>query len=151
MNSRPQHLRVVALLAALAVLAGCSAMRDEVKKPEVYVKGVSLTRVGATSADAVFTLNLFNPNDFELPLHGINYDLAVNNRRLLLGDSKQELRLPGGGSGEIPLAVTIEYSRVFDTLSEALRKRRATYQLSGSVGVGPFRLPFAAGGEFALE
>lgn len=141
------------LLAWLTLLGapGCGPLKSEMKRPEVLVKGVSLTRVGATSADAEFRLALHNPNSFALPVHGVDYDLSLNSRRVLFGDSKQELRLPANGSGEIPLAVTFEYQRIFDSLSSALAQRRVVYQLTGSVGIGPFRVPFASGGEFGLE
>ncbi|MDH3713161.1 MAG: LEA type 2 family protein [Gammaproteobacteria bacterium] len=115
------------------------------------MKSVTLTRVGPTSADAVFNLSVRNTNSTALTLHAINYDLSLNNRRVLLGDSKQDLNLPAYGTGEIPLRATFEYQRVFNSISEALQKRRVVYQLNGSAGIGPFRIPFVGGGEFALE
>ena len=54
-------------------------------------------------------------------------------------------------TGEIPLRATFEYERVFNSISEALRLRRVVYQLNGSAGIGPFRIPFVSGGEFVLE
>jgi len=139
------------VVAALVLVAGCGPIKRAVKRPEVAVAGVSLSRVGATSADAVFRLVIHNPNAFELPVFGVHYDLTLNSRRVLLGDSKQELRLPANGSGEIPLSAHFEYQRIFDSLGSALRTWRVVYQLSGSVGVGPFRIPYASGGEFSLQ
>jgi len=139
------------LLAALSIL-GCEPLtRAELNTPEVFVKNAAVTRVGPVSADVEFKLTVRNTNDVELTLHAINYDLALNSRRVLLGDSKQELKLPAYGTGEIPLRATFEYQRVFNSISEALQKRRVVYELNGSAGIGPFRVPFVSGGEFALE
>ena len=139
------------LLATLGIL-GCEPLtRADLNAPEVFVKNAAVTRVGSVGADVEFTLSVRNPNDTELTLHAIDYDLALNNRRVLLGDSKQELKLPAHGTGEIPLRATFEYQSVFDSISEALQKRRVVYQLNGSAGIGPFRVPFVSGGEFVLE
>lgn len=140
-----------ALGAALALTACQPLKKAALNKPEVYVKNVLVTRVGASSADVEIKLSMRNPNSFALPLHGINYDLSMNGRSVLLGDSKQKLELPANGTGEIPIRASFEYQRVFGSISEALKKRRIVYQLSGSAGIGPFRIPFASGGEFALE
>ena len=144
-------LWAASLLAAAVTLAGCGPTRKSLQEPEVSVKGVTLTRVGPTSADAVFTLVLRNPNAYTLQLHGVNFDLALNSHPIVLGDSQQKLTLAAEGTGELPLPVTFRYARVFDSLSTALKSRRVIYQMTGSVGIGPFRVPFASGGEFSLE
>lgn len=140
------------LLLAVSLVAGCEPLtKADLEKPEVFVKGVALTRVGPTSADVVFNLSLRNTNNTELTLQGIDFDLALNNRRVLLGDAKPDLRLPAYGTVEIPLRATFDYQRVFNSIGEALQKRRVVYQLNGSAGIGPFRIPFVSGGEFVLE
>lgn len=140
------------LMLAIACVSACGPVAEvELEKPEVYVKGVTVTRVGTTSADVEFLLSLRNPNASELDIYGINYDVSLNNRRVLLGDSKQELTLPAYGVVELPLRASFDYQSVFSSISEALRVRRVVYQLNGSAGIGSFRIPFAGGGEFVLE
>jgi LEA14-like dessication related protein len=148
----PNGLQGLFLLLAGLLVSGCEPLtKADLDKPEVFVKSVALTRVGPTSADLVINLSVRNTNNTELTLQGIDYDLALNNRRVLLGDAKPDLHLPAYGTVEIPLRATFEYQRVFNSISEALQKRRVVYQLNGSAGIGPFRIPFVSGGEFVLE
>lgn len=139
------------LLSALLV-AGCAPLpKSALNKPEVFVKAVRPTQIGTESAEIEIRLAVRNTNDVALRLLGIDYNLSLNGKRILSGDSKQEVELPPYGTGEIPLRATFEYQRVFNSIAEALRKRRVVYQLNGSAGIGPFRIPFVSGGEFALE
>lgn len=143
--------RLILLVTAL-YLAGCSPIpKKALEKPEVFVKNVYPTQIGARSAEIEIRLSVRNTNDVELTLLGIDYNLSLNGRPVLAGDSKKEVVLPPYGTGEIPLRATFEYERVFSSISEALRKRRVVYQLNGSAGIGPFRIPFVSGGEFVLE
>ena len=142
------RLPVTALL--LATLCACSGQRPEAVRPEVVVEGAVVTRVGPSSADVSIGLSIHNPNPFDLDLHSINYDLTLNSRQLISGDSQQRLTVPGNTRGRIPLEVTFEYQRVFQSLGDVIAQQRVAYQLDGSVGIGSFRVPFRSGGEFGL-
>jgi hypothetical protein len=83
-------IRVIALVAAIFLLAGCKTYRD----PSIDV--VSATIANTTSEGSVidFVLDLENPNHVPLRLIDVDYSVWVNGQRVFSGTRSAEASLP---------------------------------------------------------
>jgi LEA14-like dessication related protein len=79
---------LVALLAACANLAGLS------QKPEVSLAGLKLTQLGLFEQRFSLQLRIQNPNDVDLPIDGLTFDVELNGQPFLKGVSDKAVRVP---------------------------------------------------------
>lgn len=136
------------LLAILLFWSGCATMQQLIDPPEVSFKGMSLADISLFDATPEFTFELFNPNPMGLGIRNMTYNLKINDRKFVKGVTGQELRLKAGGSETVVLPITFNFMDLYETLSEFKSADTARYDLSGTIGVGPFNLPYHAEGAF---
>lgn len=107
---------------------------------------------GVGSGEAVFVMNLIatNPNPVGLRLAGLDFDLAINERRVASSSFRGEVELPAGGSSSMTLEVRVPLRAGAPLLGDLVRliEGAATrYELSGTVTADAYgsrqRLPRA--------
>ncbi len=97
----------VALLCAVWLLGGCVSTRFEAPK-------LSVVNVGMVSAD-IFSqqfrirLHVQNPNDRELPIQGIEYELFLQGDSFAEGLSSQPFVVPPLGEAEFDTVVNTNF------------------------------------------
>ncbi len=72
-------MKKILLLLVLSIsLVGCGSgiIKAFVDTPQV--KGVELKSFSAKNKQAVFEVALYNPNNFSLPISGMNGDIVLN-------------------------------------------------------------------------
>ncbi|TLU65700.1 LEA type 2 family protein [Thalassotalea litorea] len=77
------------LLLICSVLSGCASLGLKVEDPEIDVVGVRMLPVKGFSPKFEITLEIFNPNDFELNFSKVSYQLVVNGSSLFSGNKYQ--------------------------------------------------------------
>ena len=144
---------VVATLLAL-LLSACAVLGERPESPNVSIKNLELQEFNLFEQRYRLHLRIQNPNDFELAMSGMSYELELNGREFATGVSDQEVTVPAFGDVVIEVHVVSNLARVIEQLREVGEGGRPTlrYQLSGKIGVGSFggRIPFSHEGDLEL-
>lgn len=136
------------------ILAGCSGFMTKPETPQLTLAGLNL--VGMDLLEQRFTLRLRiqNPNDFELPINAMSYELRVNDKPFASGISNTEITVPGFGSEVIEVDAFSNLAGLVQHFSSFQGGEKSTlnYQLLGAMIVGSdnLKLPFRQSGEIAL-
>lgn len=100
-------LAAAVLLTAAMTTAGCAWLRYRAAEPpSVALASAELVEFSMTGQRLRLELRVRNPNGFELPVAGLEYTLAVNDKPLASGRSTRAFTLPAVGETTVP--VTLE-------------------------------------------
>ncbi len=137
-------------LAVFLMVSGCATMQQLIDPPEVHFKGMHIRDISLFDATPVFTFELINFNPMGLGIRNMTYNLKINDQKFVKGVTGQDLRLKAAGSETVELPITFNFMDLYESLSEFQSAETAAYDLSGTIGVGPFNIPYYAGGEFDI-
>ena len=76
-----------------------------------------------------------NPNPVGIRLDEIDFNLFINDTRVLDSVSRHDIRIPANGTGDVALRTRIGYSNIRSIWSEivdVVRGRRARYEIRGN-------------------
>lgn len=136
-------------LAAVLVFAGCTNLRH-LETPEVVV--TSIRSLDATMLEQRFEvgLRIYNPNNRELKIDGVDFELDVNGRRLARGAGATDLTLPRLGEAETTVRASTSVLDIARQVMAAGQSETLSYTLSGRIHLGSGlggSLPFKKSGE----
>lgn len=143
-------MKILGLLAAL-LLTACAAFVS--KPPEVTLAGLDLESIGLFEQRYVLQLRVRNPNDADIPVDGLSFEVEVNGTHFASGISNQAVTIPRLGEAVLEVPAT-------SNLASFLRQWRdpeqggpagLDYRIHGSLRVaGHGALPFDHEGEVPL-
>lgn len=137
-------LAVVSILAGAAVLflSGCAAVQSalDIENPRYAIRDVRprvdiALPLSASSIDLDFALEVDNPNRVGLRLDQIDFNLFINDTRVLDSMSQQDIRIPANGIGNVQLRTRIDYQNVRSIWGEVvnmIQGNRARYEIRGN-------------------
>ena len=151
-----QLSRVVILLALVSLATGCSFLRyRNAQAPRVSVTGIELAGFSIFEQRFDVGLRLQNPNDFQLPITGMDYQLFVEDAAVASGLSDTVVTLPAWGEKQITVSVI---GNVLNSLSQLRRWQQSgsnslDYRLEGRLKMADvaFKIPFTQRGSFDLK
>ncbi|QTA79160.1 WHy domain-containing protein [Desulfonema limicola] len=142
---------IFSILITFAItICGCAALQQLIDKPEVKFQGMSLKNISLFEAVPVFKFIIINPNPMGISVHQVTYNLTINDLKFIKGVSDQQTRIKAASSGILELPISFNYMDVFKSASEFIGSDKAEYNLSGSIGIGPFSIPYENKGEFEV-
>ena len=145
--------RLVAALLMLAALTGCAYAHLE--KPKLEVVDMQLLKGDLLQQQLKLRMRVLNPNDRQLPVAGITYELAVAGEAFAHGESERDFLVPALGSAEFDVNVTANAATALLKILAGGRKLEAVdYRLTGKVALssGMLRsIPFDQKGTFNLR
>ncbi len=118
-----------AAAAMLLALAACSGA-DPVA-PEIHVVDLRLLESSVFEQRFQIDLRLGNPNDFDLPLDGLTFDLEVNGEDFARGFSNERVTVPRLGEERLSVVASttlVELVRQMELLAE---RGDLDYRISG--------------------
>ena len=122
---------------------------------EVAVQPVEVKDLTVGGTEFVFSFGLRNPNDFEIVLNGLAYDLGFDGRTAVKGVIEGESRLAPGGEKAFSLPVMLDFFEVGREMHAVLDKPSAACRLgleSGADSVwGPIKLSTTKDAEVRLK
>jgi LEA14-like dessication related protein len=142
--------------AAVLMLSGCAAVQSalDIQNPRYSIRDIRprldiAIPLSASSIDIDFALEVDNPNRVGLRLDQIDFNLFINDSRVLDSVSQQNINIPANGRGEVALRTRIGYSNIRSLWSEMVDivsgRQRARYELRGNAHyntpVGRLRFP----------
>jgi LEA14-like dessication related protein len=106
------------------------------KIPDIKIKDVKVNNLSFTSADLIAQVEVSNPNDFDLGLSNLNYQLTVNQQNWGQGKINQNSSIPKKGKGLVEIPVKLNMLSAGKSAYNALVNKAAMeYQLTGNVTV----------------
>jgi LEA14-like dessication related protein len=124
---------VFATLAAVTMFAsGCSLFMHSMERPTAKVRDASISAVGLGGVSGKLDVDVTNPNDFGVPLSGIDWQLSIGGARAVTGAIELSRTIPARGVApvETQLAVT---ARDAIAVGEALARGDRSYQLDATL------------------
>lgn len=148
--------RGIASLSALALLlggfgiAGCASLRGEdIIEPDVQLVNLVLQEATLFEQKLRIDLRIINPNDFDLPLDGLSFDLRVNGDRIARGTSSDSITIPRLGDGVMEVEAHTSSIAIVRQMIDPPRDGRYEYEIEGWVfleGFGRRKVPFERSG-----
>ena len=149
-------LPISSIIFIVAILTNCAGLGKQLEPPRISLAHIQPQQF--TGLEAVFQIQLrvFNTNDVDLQVKGIEADLEINDQHFATGVSKADVKIPAFDTALVPVTI---YSSVLDIVrgihgfqgAEQLR-----YRLKGKLRVGgenmmSATLPFEAEGQVSLN
>jgi LEA14-like dessication related protein len=145
----------IAAAVMTLVLSGCAAVRQalNIQNPRYSIRDIRpridiALPLSASSIDIDFNIEVDNPNGVGLRLDEIDFDLFINDTRILDGVSQQRINIPANGRGDMRLSTRIGYDNLralWGEIVDAIRGERARYEIRGNAyyetPVGRLRFP----------
>jgi LEA14-like dessication related protein len=144
---------VVAVLAS--GLIGCAALAPRLETPEVSFVGLKALEASVFEQRLEVRLKVQNPNDLDLPVHGLDIDMDLAGERFAHGVSAREFTVPAHGEAEFDMIVTANAATALMHILGGDRKSREEidYRLKGklSTRLGMLRsIPFEETGTLPI-
>lgn len=144
----------VLMMLGLAACSGPSVFSTtDAKSPDVSLAGLSFSEPGLTEQGMTIQLRLKNPNEFDIPVDGLTFNLDVNDTPLADGLSQHDFTLPSLGEIVVPVDVTIPTDDLIARVVAIGTGRRLDYRLTGEADIGYWfagPVPFTREGKMAL-
>jgi LEA14-like dessication related protein len=127
-------MRVPAALLLMWMLGACTYSHFE--KPRLEVVDVQLLKGDLLQQQLKLRMRVQNPNDRQLPVAGITYELAVAGEAFAHGESERNFMVPALGSAEFDVNVTANAATALLKILSAGRKLESVdYRLTGKVAL----------------
>ena len=140
---------LISCLAVLLVLqlASCGGLS---KKPGITLAGIELVGLGLVEQRFVLKLAIRNPNDVDLPVNALNFDVELNGTPFAQGASVRPLVVPRRGESVLEVKAVSRLDNVLWQMREAQKgsRDRVTFRIYGKAEVeGLGLIPFERTGD----
>lgn len=143
--------RFRALAGLLAVLAlGACAQIGEMRSPQVHVIDIRLLPSSLLEQRFRVELRIGNPNDFDLPLDGLTFELDLNGRHFAEGFTGQSVTVPRLGEARVSVDAS---TTLFDMMEQILilgERSELSFRIEGVVylrGLARRQVTYERGGK----
>jgi LEA14-like dessication related protein len=154
MRDLGRSLGLLLSLVVSLVLGGCgSLLTSDILPPEVSLAGLGFGEPGLFEQELRVDLRLRNPNDFEVAIDRVTFNLEVNDKPFAHGRATEGLDLPALGETVVPVTVSVPTNDLIERVMELGSQRRLDYRLTGEAELDSLffsRVPFHHEGKLAL-
>ena len=139
----------------LAALAGCSALAPKIETPKLTLVSIGMMSADIFNQQFRVRMHVQNPNDRDLPVKGIDYELFLEGDSFAEGVSNKPFVIPALGETEFDLTVRTNFVSSIGRLVSRLNGRtQVQYVFEGKVltDIGMFKkIPFQESGSVDLS
>jgi len=118
-------------LVLAAVLAACAY--THLRQPELSILDVNLLKGDLFRQELRVRMRVHNPNDLELPVRGISYEVQVAGHAFAHGESSSSFIVPANGDTDFDVNVTANAAGALLSLLGSGDTASAQYRISGKV------------------
>lgn len=134
------------ICASFMLLTGCQT-------PEVNLKSALLKGLSTSRLDIGLNLDVFNPNQYEIPLQKVDWDLDLFNSPFNNGAVALTRNIPAAQKVGVEVPLGIAFNAVSVGVQNILTKRSIPWGLDGGVEfrtpAGPVRVGYGSTGQWA--
>lgn len=106
-------LRTMVLLLLATVLASCSSLPTSIEKPSVKLTSIApKTGANGNIGDIQLEFNVLNPNNFDISLSGITFDVKLNDKEVFRGESHDLPLLRSNESVQVYTDAHLSFSEI---------------------------------------
>ena len=104
------------------------------KRPDIGIKGIKINSFDFASADITLTLEVQNPNGFDIDLNQLDYRLTIGEEEWARAKFNRAAKLTAKGRDEIELPVKVNFFDIGGAIFKALKEARPLdYRLQGDM------------------
>ena len=119
------------------------------------VAGIKIVKLGFTQQTLAFTLDVFNPNAFNLPVNSLDFVASSNNDFIAEGSNNQPVTLTANNNTEVVVTVEASLGKVLGKILEQAGNKEPLldYNVTGSIKLDnwPTRIPFNVDKTLSLD
>ena len=144
-------LRLATAALGLLLVSACS--NSGPVAPQVQVVDLQLLESTVFEQRFRIDLRIGNPNDFELPLDGLTFDLEVNGEDFARGFTNEGVTIPRLGEGRLSVVASTTLVELVQQMRLLAVRGDITYRLHGTAYLKSFTLrqaPYESEGSFRL-
>ena len=146
---------IVYSFVVASFLAACSGIPFNAKAPKVSVAEVSLKSLGWFEQVFDVGLRVKNPNDFDITIEGLDFELEVNGRAFATGLARTHTHVPAFASALVHVETMTQSKNLLQqmkTLPEAL-KHGVPYRIHGRIKIDQAHdwIPFDHSGLYGAD
>jgi LEA14-like dessication related protein len=137
------------LLVLAGLLQGCTTLGGDLVAPRLSLVGVQMLSTDMFAQKFKVRVLVQNPNDLELPVRGLEYQIILMGDSFAEGTSSDVFLLPARGEAEFDMLVTTNFVSSFGRLLSRVgggKLENIDYEISGKVYVDKGvlrRIPFS--------
>lgn len=140
--------------ATVLLLAGCASMMKQTERPEVSLTNITLVESTLLEQRYRVQLRVQNPNDFDLPIDGLQMRLELNSQPFVTAVSASPVNVPRFGTALVEIDAISTLAGLLQQLKGVTAKKAevVSYKLSGKAHLSgsAISLPFSQEGEINL-
>lgn len=136
-------------LFAVLFLNGCTSTKTFVDTPSVTLSSVEMTSLSFNSQTFLLGFDVYNPNDFALPVQSIRYHLRLGDQRFASGETRGNFAVPANSDSQFAVSVDLDILQQASQITSLLRTgvtENIEYKLEGSLVID---IPFAPAVNFS--
>ncbi len=127
-------------LVSLLVLAGCVTPQS-IEQPRVALQNVRILNAEGLLQRLEIDLLVSNPNDFDIPLTGLDVALQLNGMDFADGLSNKRVTIPRLGSATVPVEVSVSLVAIFQQIQALQHRESLDYSIGGKIYLDNVLLP----------
>ncbi len=139
-------------LVALLALAACTRLGGA-EPPQVHLTDIRLLPGGLLEQRFQVDLRLGNPNDFDLELDGLTFEVELNDMPFARGLSNQSVTVPRLGEAQLRVVASTTLIDVVQQMLVLGERSDLSYRIAGVVylrGMTTRKLPYETSGNMRL-
>ena len=148
----------IPVLGPMRIPVETSGKLPLIKLPKLAIKGVTIKKLGFTSADLELNLAVDNPNAFSFLLKKLDYDFEVNGLSWAKGKTSKEMTVSKKKENSITIPVSLNLLQMGQTVMQMLSgDSNLNYGLKGGLDlsssvpmIGQVSLPLDLSGQVPL-
>lgn len=136
----------------LLALTACASFDDAVP-PDVSLSNLRLVGGGLLDQELLVDLRIRNPNDFELPLDGLTFNLELNGEPFADGFTNEAVTVPRLGEAKVPVTASINLIDLVQQMLALGREGDLNYRIDGLAylrGLTGRKVPYETTGRLQL-
>jgi len=134
----PRHVRRMLFVAVAVLAAACSSLGSKLEAPSLSLVAVQMLSTDMFAQKFKVRVLVQNPNDLELPVRGLEYQIILMGDSFAEGTSNDAFLLPAGGEAEFDMTVTTNFVSSFGRLLSRVgggKLENIDYEIVGKVYV----------------
>ena len=147
--------RAIALCAGSVLAGGCSSFAPKLEPPAVELVSVDLAEAKFRRQRFDIVLRLTNPNDRDIPVKSLDYQIRLAGSDFATGRSTREFTLPAYGEADLQAQLSTDLVKsVFQMLRWMEDSpKELDYEVQGRIDTGGWfgAIPFSESGQVALH